>query len=143
MRPTRPTVLLATAMLALAPALAGCSTTPASNLEQGTCYNDTEEGGAEGTVKRVEPVDCGEPHQAEVVGIDTLDEGPFPGAESLIETASATCPDLFEAYTGRAYADAPEDLVPMLPSEENWDGGDRRILCVARASEPMTGSLAR
>lgn len=139
-RSARPALLTA-ALLCAAGALAGCSTTPASSLELGACYQGdrTDDSGA---VTRVGTVDCSAEHTSEVVGVIDLPAGDFPGRDALIRRASDDCPSEFEEYTGRPYAEAGETLTPLLPDEQGWEAGDHRILCIAHTDEPATGSIA-
>jgi hypothetical protein len=106
---------------------------PATSLASGNCIDDD----TQGAVSLVKVVNCTTPHNAEVVGIFTLDDGEFPGNEALVDQAGQRCPDY-----------VPENVDPQLaiyylvPTTETWPEGDRNIICLVVSTDaPLTAPL--
>ena len=55
----------------------------------------------------------------------------FPGDEAMIALADMECMEAFERWVGRPYNESSLELGYLWPVEENWDVGDRTILCLA------------
>lgn len=95
-------------------------------LEVGTCFDDTQES----EVSEVPEVDCSEPHDNEVFSVfDYTETDTFPGSEALNDAAQAMCIEEFEAYVGLSYPESALDVLPIYPSQESWDSGDREVIC--------------
>jgi hypothetical protein len=110
-----------------------------SGDDVGTCVDF---GGA----SALAPVDCAEPHDAELYEVFDLDGGtaePYPGQEAVVAEAERRCGDLFGEYVGRPYADSALDVVFLVPTRRTWDQGDRTVLCLVEdPSAPLVGSVA-
>lgn len=93
-------------------------------------------------------VDCTDPHDGEVVGLDPVSapgENPvYPGLPAIESAASAACPPLFAAYVGVNYDLSRLEMIYLYPSGETWERGDRQIACVATGpgGEQLTSSMA-
>ncbi len=122
----------------------------ALDLALGDCFDDppawsdaTEE---ITTVLAVNVVPCSESHDEEVVGQVRHPADPdadFPGDEAMIAHADMECMEAFEQWVGRAYSESSLELGYLWPVEENWDVGDRTILCLAfrPGGQPLTGTV--
>jgi hypothetical protein len=141
-------------LLALAAALAGCSSgappvievTPtgdtsvdAVDLTVGACILDDS---SAATVSSVEVVDCTSSHDAEVFASIVLADGSFPGADAVAQMSIDQCAVQFAAFVGIAFANSELTYEYYAPSETTWAAGDRAVLCLVRDSAgPVTGSL--
>jgi len=85
------------------------------DLSVGDCLNYPSDGGNE-LLTGVKRLECGEPHDAEVIGLFDMPEGDFPGEDEVTDYASANCPGEFDNFLG--------------PTEESWALGDREIVCL-------------
>ena len=94
---------------------------------------------------RVETVDCGLAHRAEVYAVHDADGGPFPGSDQLGAEAALRCVALYEAYAGEP-VDPTTDraFVEVVPSAASWAEGDRHVVCLALppAGTSVEGSIA-
>ena len=139
--PQRCLVGPALALTLLAPALAACSTTPAGDLDTGDCLDSASLQDAEGMVGRVSLIECADEHDTEVISAFDVDEGDYPGAEQLGAIAGDRCTADFREYVGVDYVLSDLQLIPLFPSQEGWEAGDHRIICIATAPEPITASI--
>ena len=100
----------------------GPVTAAVGRLDVGHCLAELPE---DGPVGRVRVVPCADPHEAEVVGAQTLDDGAFPGADAVAEELAGRC------RLPTAAREAGQRLVLWAPSAASWRTGDRRGLCLA------------
>lgn len=104
--------------------------TPLPSLAVGTCMNGIKEGVVI-TASTTRAVDCGTPHENEVVGVVVLDDtGSFPGDAAVLATAEGECVRLFADYVGIAFNASVLNMIPVVPTELSWAKGDREIACV-------------
>jgi hypothetical protein len=106
----------------------------------GTCYTGLEPGS--GTNHDEVPVDCLEPHDAEVMANVEHPSGDYPGTEALRAFASDECLARFEAYVGLPYEDSAMGVFTMRPQRPGWYKGDQSIICFVNDFEGkmLTGS---
>ena len=97
------------------------------SLEVGDCLDLREVTGVTATVP---VVDCATEHDSEAYGQVVLDDGPFPGAESVTTAAQGGCVEQFSDFVGVAYDVSALDYSYYFPTEGSWAAGDRRILCL-------------
>ncbi|HWM19102.1 MAG TPA: septum formation family protein [Ilumatobacteraceae bacterium] len=101
----------------------------------GTCFVD------EGFT----PVDCASPHFSELYAISFVatDDATFPGTDRLNSFAKDACRPHFEPYSGTKSDDPTVRLGVGTPTEQDWAGGVRQILCVAAAptGQSLKGSI--
>ena len=117
--------------------------TPLPKVAVGACMNGLDEGMAV-TASTTRPVDCGTPHDNEVVGVVALDDrGSFPGDTLLLATAQEECVRLFADYVGIAFNASVLEMLPLVPTELSWARGDRQIACVVMTIDGsrLTGSV--
>lgn len=92
---------------------------------------------ADGTVADVTVVPCGEPHEAEVVGVMQLRQDSWPGQAAVDAQVARGC----EMDT--AQREAGFRAVIWTPTQASWDQGDRRGVCLAwLEGGGVTGSFA-
>lgn len=110
-------------------------------LEVGDCFNDDDDLSAEAT--EVEVIDCELPHDNEIFFEYSLEDGDFPGAETMLEDTLERCVDEFEGFVGTAYEDSDLDVFPIYPTDESWAEGDRVVYCALYAVDlsKLTGSM--
>ena len=91
----------------------------------------------------VDLVDCADPHWFEVYASTAMLDGPYPGDESVLDLADATCRSAFEDFVGIPRAESELRVERLFPTEETWTAwGDRLVTCVLSGDEQLTGSLA-
>ncbi|MCB0973985.1 MAG: septum formation family protein [Actinobacteria bacterium] len=112
--------------------------TGTTDLRSGQCIESLDEM----SLGSVPVVDCGEPHRYEVSATVSVEEdlSDYDRAE-LDRLAGARCADAFTEYVGVDEEILSESSVYLMPSEESWDRGDRRVNCLVASGEPTTGSM--
>ncbi|WP_125773806.1 septum formation family protein [Antribacter gilvus] len=114
------------------------------DLEVGDCF-DTD-GIEDATVLyTVRVVPCTTAHGAEVFAETTVDDrlgtsGRAPSPETLSNAAHEYCLPEFEAFVGAAYGTSSLLYWPIVPSEESWATGDRRVACVVESEQDVRRS---
>ncbi|HIZ37917.1 MAG TPA: DUF4190 domain-containing protein [Candidatus Ruania gallistercoris] len=109
-------------------------TVAANNVAVGNCIQFLPPGQSVGELQLVP---CAQEHTAQAVTEHELD-GSFPGVAALDSQARETC----QADVSALASEVPVMVWYLAPSQEAWDQGTQRILCVARAqSGSMTGDL--
>jgi hypothetical protein len=132
------TVLMSTALLAAACSggggddeLEGLPTEPfALDIDVGGCFDQP----ASPDVVDVPTVGCDVPHDFEVYAIVDLEGDGFPGDEEVAAQALSACNDRFAGYVGRPPDQSGYVVVPVAPSVEGWDAGDRGVTCTVTLS---------
>lgn len=108
-------------------------------LVVGDCTGDIAEGGV---LTELDAVPCTEPHEAEAYASIDMDEGDYPGDETVQAQADEACLAEFETFVGLPYDDSELFSTYLTPTEESWAEGDREILCfVYEEGGGTTGSL--
>lgn len=138
----------ATAAIALAASLAGCSVIGSFfgqgnvfSIKVGDCFNqpvvDAEE------IMNVDIVDCSEPHDYEATKSVILPDGAYPGEDAIYERGDTDCHAAFSEYTGQSYETFTDyDFDYYWPTTGSWANGDREILClIFHVEERSTGSV--
>lgn len=98
-----------------------------------------ETGEGQGQVEQIPTVDCGEPHDAEVLLAYDLPEGPFPGQEAIDGVVEAQCLPQFQTYVGVAYEESTGfEILTVYPTQDSWEAGDREILCIVHTADGST-----
>ena len=77
----------------------------------------------------VVPVDCAEPHDAEVYHVEVLTDDTFPGEEAVIAQAEEICGTQFEVFVGRDYETSTLDFGFGYPLAGSWKYGNRDVFC--------------
>ncbi len=95
-------------------------------LSVGDCFSPDSIPGAGLLVK------CTAPHQFSIYHVVDLSDGPFPGRDSLWQSAESECGNAFEAQFGRALN--PELDPWYLPTSSQWEDGNYGFVCAMRAS---------
>jgi hypothetical protein len=127
-------LLLAITLGAATVALAGCSLLPGGGGGGGT----TETPSGEGENTDV----CSEPHDSEAYASIMIDDGDFPGDQTVTDQAVADCTTEFNSFVGVDYQDSELDFAYYYPTEESWANGDREILClIVDPAGKATGTL--
>lgn len=100
---------------------------PLSESPPGPCF-DIEE--RSGVLTGFEEVSCDGPRQAEVSFAALFEDGPFPGDQHLVDSATATCLTAFENYVGISPEQSAYDVDWMVPNENLWTSGVRNGICL-------------
>ncbi len=117
-----------------------------ADLWTGQCFNLID--GAVADIQYgvdVEVVDCESAHTGEVYGnyfIPDADTIPWPGDESLSETAAEFCAAEFESYVGSPFAESSLDYWLYWPTQTGWDEGRGFLMCALYdfAGEDLVGT---
>jgi serine/threonine protein kinase len=111
----------------------------ATELQVGDCLNDLTNST---DVSSLPSVDCAQPHQGEVFAVFDLPPGPYPGADGVDDLVSKGCNARLAEYSPGAPSDDAVGLFSVYPLEQNWERGDREVVCIAKAtSGTTTGSI--
>jgi len=110
-------------------------------VQVGDCINFEAE--AE-EVQTVPQIPCAQPHDAEAFSSLMLDDGEFPGLESVTATSDAHCVGpAYEEFVGVAYEESELAATYFYPTEMSWAQGDREVLCLVYDTAGKTeGTLA-
>jgi hypothetical protein len=125
------------AVLVAVVALSPTHTVSARDIKVGDCFAELPRGNR---ISSVGTTGCDQPHAAEVAGIVTIPDGPFPG-ESGFGAYGKDCKDDLASYSPAALLDPDIDLAIMPPTRESWQRGDRAMVCVATFTTKRTGSI--
>lgn len=104
-------------------------------LGWGDCFDmrsTTRQGEDDTTTTLLVRFDCSLPHENQVFGIVDHPAGagsPYPGARELLRFGRAECAERFEPFVGHEFPTSRFDLDVLVPTEAEWNGGDRRIVC--------------
>ena len=126
-------IAVAIAVVALSPT----HTVSARDIKVGDCFAELPRGNR---ISSVDTTSCDRPHAAEVAGIVTIPDGPFPG-ESGFGAYGKDCKDSLASYSPTAVFEPDIDLAIMPPTRESWHRGDRAMVCVATFTTKRTGSI--
>ena len=111
-------------------------------LGAGTCFDGTPR-----TVGDVLPVPCETSHGAEIYVVLTAPAepgAPYPGQSDLGERARQVCQgSAFEDFVGVPWAESRLFTSPIVPTEEAWNEGERRIACFLYDVRGATSGSAR
>jgi hypothetical protein len=88
-------------------------------------------------------VPCTQPHEGEVFAVFDLPAGDYPGSAAVDDQVSRECNDRLTAYSPSAGSDPDIGLFSVYPLQQNWNRGDRQVVCLATASSgsTTTGSI--
>jgi hypothetical protein len=125
------------AVVVVVVALSPTHTVSARDIKVGDCFVEVPRGNR---ISSVDTTSCDRPHAAEVAGIVTIPDGPFPG-ESGFDAYGSSCKDDLASYSPPALLDPDIDLAIMPPTRESWQRGDRAMVCVATFTAKRTGSI--
>jgi hypothetical protein len=128
------TALAVAGVLAAGALVGGCSSTSALALKEGDCFLYPDEGDTE--ISDVTTKACTEEHDAEIIGVTTVDGDEMPQSDALDAQAQDDCLAAFQDYVGTAYEDSTLGLTWLVPTQDSWDkADDREIVCVALTSD--------
>lgn len=99
---------------------------------------------ASGLISEASVVPCSDPHAEEVFHEITLDDGDFPGDETIDEQAETGCVAAFESFVGIEWNSSTLDMYPITPTQDTWEHyNDRVVQCVVLdpTQTELTGSL--
>ncbi|WP_333779181.1 DUF4190 domain-containing protein [Streptomyces sp. IBSBF 3136] len=114
------------------------------SLVKGECF-DAPGGRLAGESRDLDVVPCSGGHDGEVFASFRLKDGPYPGEESVGDTAGARCYVLRDDYAMDGWA-VPDDVdvYYLTPTEDSWSAGDREVTCLfgsVAEGAGLTGSL--
>ncbi|HEY6531726.1 MAG TPA: hypothetical protein VIY72_05445 [Acidimicrobiales bacterium] len=86
-----------------------------------------------GTNQLILRLDCGLPHQYEVIAVvgPDLPKTPTPDDVALVSAAKQLCPPVFATYVGTPYQDSELEVGWILPTGEQRRRGVLQIGCLA------------
>ena len=100
-----------------------------SALAVGDCLT-APAGSAQTEPATIVVVPCSSPHSSEVFAFPQLQDGAYPGDESVTEQAFDTCSNDFASYVGVVTEDTELDVTIYTPSQDEWNAGTRTAACV-------------
>ena len=100
----------------------------ATELQVGDCLNGPHNST---DVSSLPSVACTQPHQGEVFAVFDLPPGPYPGADGVDDLVSKGCNARLAEYSPGAPSDDAVGLFSVYPLEQNWERGDREVVCIA------------
>ena len=125
-------------------ALTSSNGTSIFDLDVGDCFDlpSGDDGAAEVAVEVVDVIDCGDPHEAEVVLIGALNparDRPYPPDDELFAELDVRCGEIL----GGDLALEGFGVVPIAPNQESWEPFEGGFVCVALpfGGGPVTGSI--
>lgn len=128
------------ALSLLAGLLSACASDPPSDLRPGDCidYSALDE-----VVVSVPPVDCSQPHEAEVYHVfEITGLGRDFDEEAVARRADQGCRAAFEEYVGTPYLESELYSNHFSPLREGWEAGDRTVVCFLFPEQgALTGSV--
>jgi hypothetical protein len=88
-------------------------------------------------------VPCAQAHEGEVFAVFDLPAGDYPGSAAVDDQVSRECNDRLTGYSPSAGSDPDIGLFSVYPLQQNWNRGDRQVVCLATASSgsTTTGSI--
>lgn len=126
-------IAVAIAFVALSPT----QTVSAQYIKVGDCFAELPTGNQ---ISSVNTVSCDRPHAAEVAGVVTIPDGPFPG-DGGFSAYGKQCKESLASYSAMALLDPDIALAVMKPTQDSWQHGDRAMMCVATFTNKRTGSI--
>ena len=79
----------------------------------------------------LEPMDCGDPHDAQVFAEFDLEGEAYPGDATVRDRADQGCVDRWQSAVGTNYfTDTTFDYVSIAPDEDRWTDGVREVTCL-------------
>ena len=111
----------------------------ATALKVGDCVNNLKDST---DVLSLPGVPCTQPHEGEVFAVFDLPAGDYPGQDAVDKQVSEQCNTRLSAYSPSAADDPAVGLFSVYPLRQNWERGDREVVCIATAtSGTTTGSI--
>lgn len=105
-----------------------------TDLKVGDCFDGIDGIEEDENTTHVTAVPCGQPHDAQVLAIETLPGGGYPGDQRVTQLAGQRC----DAGVGKRLAQsrfaAKADLYYFQPTSTSWRLGDHTVQCVARGT---------
>lgn len=98
-------------------------------LALGTCLNDADVP-LDADLVDIPVVACEQPHDSELYAIHEVPDGPYPGADALIEQGQARCQGSFGEFVGIDFRSSTLDFYLYYPTPSSWAQGDRSIYCL-------------
>ena len=105
-----------------------------SELEPGDCFNRLPDNPP---LTPPDKVSCDDLHEEEVYAKTVVDDGPdapYPGEDELVDRASAFCNPATIEFAGDTWDVLPIETLLLFPLAEDWQAGDRTIMCSAKAA---------
>jgi hypothetical protein len=115
---------VATLILVMVIRLASSNSTDVTDLDVGDCF--VIETDADGTVEPVDVIDCGDPHDAEVLVVADLNPDgdlDYPADDDLFALADAACAPIDP--------DPGFGILPIAPTASTWEARAGRVVCLA------------
>ena len=102
-------------------------TVSVEDLRVGDCFvlaTDADE------ISQVDAKPCNEPHDYEIFHVATWSrDGAYPSDDEWFTFIIDSCDPAFETYVGRSYMSSELEIIPLTPTEQGWDEGDRVLQC--------------
>ena len=89
-------------------------------------------------VSEIPTVDCGEPHDGQVVHAFDMNGEGYPSDREWSRAIEQECTQGFEDFVGTSYGESDLLVQDLSPTRGSWESGDRQVLCVAFLSDGTT-----
>lgn len=119
-------------------ALSPTHSVSARDIKVGDCFAELPTGNR---ISSVETVSCDRPHVAEVAGVLTIPDGPFPG-DSGFDAYTSKCKDSLSSYSPTALLDPDIDLAVMPPRRSHGSAATAPW-CASRRLPPSERGRSR
>ena len=114
---------------------------PMLQVTTGTCFQ--QQALQESGQTYIWPIDCAQPHDAEVFYADALPAGDYPDADGWKANADQYCHPAFQDYVGLDFNLSKLNVYYVFPPKDVWDSGNRILVCYAIDPDgPRTTSIA-
>ena len=112
-----------------------------TELQVGQCFNAPRD-----ELKSVQVRPCTEDHQHEVFAVvdhPASENAKYPGDDEILRFAGERCIPRFEQYGSVPYEQANLADFEVVPTEESWKDGERRVICAVSSldGDTMRGSV--
>ncbi|MGO2532826.1 septum formation family protein [Arthrobacter rhombi] len=104
---------------------------PATQFEVGDCLTEFSSPLEPATI-----VTCSTPHAAQLIGLETLDDVPFPGDPRVTSKAEEACRAI--KLDPAAALEGTWNYAFSRPSAGTWEAGDRSVACFLALEEGTT-----
>ena len=112
----------------------------ATALRVGDCINNLRDSN---NVQSLPGVPCSQPHEGEVFAVFDLPAGAYPGGAAVEDQVTKECNDRITSYSPGSAQDPDVGLFSVYPLEQNWNSGDRQVVCIATAKSGATTGRSR
>ncbi|ROO85033.1 hypothetical protein EDD29_2568 [Actinocorallia herbida] len=113
---------------------------PSGVLKPGACLDLSLAADGIGILRH--PKRCTEPHLFQILSVEVMPEGPYPGPEELEDRADGMCGAKWDAKVAKSPYASSHRRTSLAPAEKDWPV-DRTAICTLWSPEGPTSAQAR